>query len=121
MSRLQFDERRPFRVRRRRGIIDLHAEVRPTIDGGTARDLSCRGGGRGCPASRDIANTLGRRLQLPVKSIAPEEAQAYFGWLARFATLDLPASGEQTRKKLQWQPTGRGLIADLEELHLPDR
>ncbi|MDR3407681.1 MAG: SDR family oxidoreductase [Methylovirgula sp.] len=70
---------------------------------------------------KNIADTLGRRLQIPVKSIAPDEAQAYFGWLAMFAALDLPASSEQTRKKLKWQPTGPGLIADLEQLYIPDR
>jgi hypothetical protein len=32
--------------------------------------------------------------------------------------LDLPASSAQTRKKLGWQPTHRGLIADLEELRV---
>jgi nucleoside-diphosphate-sugar epimerase len=69
---------------------------------------------------RDIAQAIGRRLKLPVKSIAPEEAQAAFGWLAMFAGLDLPASSAQTRKKLGWEPTGPGLIADLERLALPD-
>ena len=68
--------------------------------------------------SVDIANALSQRLQLPVKSIAPDEAAAFFGWLAMFTTLDLPASSEQTRKKLGWQPTHRGLIADLEELQI---
>jgi nucleoside-diphosphate-sugar epimerase len=67
---------------------------------------------------RDIAEALGRRLKLPVKSIAPEEAQAYFGWLAMFAMHDLPASSEQTRRTLGWQPTGPGLIADLEQLRV---
>ncbi len=71
----------------------------------------------GVPAV-DIANTLGQRLKLPVKSIAPDEAQAFFGWLAMFTTLDMPASSEQTRRKLGWQPTHRGLIADLEELQI---
>jgi nucleoside-diphosphate-sugar epimerase len=69
-------------------------------------------------AARDIADTLGRRLQLPTKSITPEEAQAFFGWFAMFAGLDMPASSAQTRKKLGWQPKGRGLIADLEELQV---
>jgi nucleoside-diphosphate-sugar epimerase len=68
---------------------------------------------------RDIAEAIGRRLSLPVKSIAPEEAQVYFGWLARFAGLDMPASSAQTRAKLGWRPTGPGLIADLEQLRVP--
>jgi nucleoside-diphosphate-sugar epimerase len=67
---------------------------------------------------REIAEAIGRRLKLPVKSIAPEEAEAYFGWLAMFAKLDMPASSDQTRKKLGWQPTGPGLIADLEQLRV---
>jgi nucleoside-diphosphate-sugar epimerase len=65
---------------------------------------------------RAIAEVIGRRLSLPVKSIAAEEAQAFFGWLARFAGHDVPASSEQTRRKLGWRPTGPGLIADLEQL-----
>lgn len=72
-------------------------------------------------AVRDIAEAIGRRLGLPVRSVAPEEAQAYFGWLAMFAGLDLPASSAQTRKKLGWEPTGPSLIADLERLELADR
>lgn len=68
---------------------------------------------------REIAEAIGRRLSLPVKSIAPDEAEAYFGWLAMFAKLDMPASSERTREKLGWRPTGPGLIADLEQLSIP--
>jgi nucleoside-diphosphate-sugar epimerase len=67
---------------------------------------------------RDIAEAIGRRLKLPVKSIAPQEAPAYFGWLSMFAGHDMPASSEQTRRKLGWEPTGPGLIADLERLEV---
>jgi nucleoside-diphosphate-sugar epimerase len=67
---------------------------------------------------RDIAETLGRRLNLPVKSITPEEAPTYFGWLAMFAGHDVPASSAQTRAKLGWQPAGPGLLADLEQLEI---
>lgn len=70
---------------------------------------------------RDIAEALGRRLKLPVKSLAPEEAPAFFGWLAVFAGYDMPTSSEQTRRKLEWEPTGPGLIADLERLQGFDR
>jgi nucleoside-diphosphate-sugar epimerase len=70
---------------------------------------------------RDIAEAIGRRLKLPVKSIAPDEAQAYFGWLSMFAGYDMPASSAQTRRKLGWEPRGRGLIADLERLQVSNR
>lgn len=70
---------------------------------------------------RDIAEAIGRRLELPVKSVTPEEAQAFFGWLGMFVGSDMPASSALTRKKLGWQPTGPGLIADLEELNLNER
>ncbi len=69
-------------------------------------------------AMRDIAEAIGRRLKLPVRSISPEEAPAYFGWLAMFAGYDMPASSAQTRRKLGWEPTGPGLIADLEKLEV---
>ncbi len=49
---------------------------------------------------RDIAEVIGQHLKIPVKSTAPEEVEAYFGWLALFAGLHVPASSEQTRKKL---------------------
>jgi nucleoside-diphosphate-sugar epimerase len=65
---------------------------------------------------RDIAEAIGRRLDLPVASIAPEEAAVHFGWLAMFAGLDAPASSELTRQRLGWRPSGPGLIADLEQM-----
>ncbi|MDR3494038.1 MAG: SDR family oxidoreductase [Ancalomicrobiaceae bacterium] len=68
---------------------------------------------------RAIAEAVGRRLELPVKSIGPEDAPAYFGWLAMFAGYDLPASSAQTRQKLGWEPTGPSLIDDLARLQLP--
>jgi nucleoside-diphosphate-sugar epimerase len=67
---------------------------------------------------RDIAQVVARRLKLPIRSIAREEAEAFFGWLGMFAAHDMPASSEKTRKMLGWQPTGPGLIADLERLPL---
>lgn len=69
-------------------------------------------------AMRDIADVIGRRLELPVMSIMSEIAPDYFGWLATFAGLDMPASSAQTRRKLGWQPTGPSLIADLERLQI---
>ena len=71
-------------------------------------------------AMRDIAETIGRGLKLPVVSLSPEKAAAHFGWLAMFAGLDMPASSALTRQRLGWRPTGPGLIADLEQMHYPE-
>jgi nucleoside-diphosphate-sugar epimerase len=67
---------------------------------------------------RDIAETIGRRLNLPVKSIGKEEAQDYFGWLSLFAGRDMRASSAKTRQKLGWEPTGPTLLADLAQLQV---
>jgi nucleoside-diphosphate-sugar epimerase len=66
---------------------------------------------------REIAEVIGRHLDLPVASIAPEGAAAHFGLLGPFVGLDGPASSEQTRKLLGWQPTHPGLIRDLDSGH----
>jgi nucleoside-diphosphate-sugar epimerase len=65
---------------------------------------------------REIAEVIGRGLKVPVASIAPAEAQAHFGWLAMFSGIDMPASSALTRERLGWNPTGPGLIADLEQM-----
>lgn len=65
---------------------------------------------------REITEAIGRGLQVPVVSLSPEEAAAHFGWMSMFAGLDLPASSAITRAKLGWNPTGPGLIADLEHM-----
>lgn len=65
---------------------------------------------------RDIAETIGRGLKVPVISISPEEAPDYFGWWGSFAGADLLASSTITRKKLRWNPTGPALISDLEQM-----
>ncbi|MGR6974973.1 SDR family oxidoreductase [Streptomyces cynarae] len=68
-------------------------------------------------AFRDIAEVIGRHLNLPVVSVSGEEADAHFGWLAAMASTDNPASSDLTRKLLGWDPTHPTLIADLEEGH----
>ncbi len=66
--------------------------------------------------ARAIAEAIGRRIDVPVKSIAPEEAAEYFGWMAPLAAADLPASSALTRKRLGWNPLGPGLISDLDRV-----
>jgi nucleoside-diphosphate-sugar epimerase len=66
---------------------------------------------------REIAEVIGRRLDLPVVGKTPEEGAAHFGWIARFAGIDGPASSAQTQAQLGWRPTQPGLIADLDAEH----
>jgi nucleoside-diphosphate-sugar epimerase len=66
---------------------------------------------------REIADVIGRHLDLPVVSIAAEDAGEHFTWLAGFLGLDAPASSALTRERLGWQPMQPGLIADLDEGH----
>ncbi|HWF34732.1 MAG TPA: SDR family oxidoreductase [Solirubrobacteraceae bacterium] len=66
---------------------------------------------------RDIAEVIGRRLDVPVVSVSPEDAAEHFTWMAGFIGSDSPASSALTRELLHWQPTHPGLIADLEQGH----
>jgi nucleoside-diphosphate-sugar epimerase len=66
----------------------------------------------GVPA-RDIAEAIGRGLNIPVVSLSPGQASEHFGWLGMFIGLDMPASSALTREQLGWQPTHTGLVDDL--------
>ncbi len=68
-------------------------------------------------ATSDIAEVIGRHLDLPVVSISPDAAAEHFAWLADFFAIDSPASSALTRELLGWQPTHPGLIDDLDQGH----
>ncbi len=68
-------------------------------------------------AFRGIAGVIGRHLNVPVVSTMPEKAADHFGFLARFASLDVPASSARTQQLLGWRPTQPGLIEDLDRGH----
>jgi len=61
---------------------------------------------------RDIAAVIGRRLDLPVRSLPVEE----FGPFGPIFALDQPASSAHTRQVLGWVPSHPGQLADLERL-----
>lgn len=68
-------------------------------------------------ATREIAEVIGRHLNVPVVSIAPEDAAEHFDWMARFWALDAPASSALTQERLGWTPEHARLIEDLEQGH----
>jgi nucleoside-diphosphate-sugar epimerase len=67
-------------------------------------------------STKEIAEVVGKGLKVPVVSLTPEGAQGHFGWLALFVGRDSPASSAKTREQLRWEPTGPGMIADLENM-----
>lgn len=68
-------------------------------------------------AVRDIAEVIGRHLELPVIAVSPDEASDHFGFLGAIFSLDTPASSAQTKERLDWWPVQPGLLADLEKGH----
>jgi nucleoside-diphosphate-sugar epimerase len=66
--------------------------------------------------AKEIAEAIGRGLKLPVTSIPAEQAGQHFGFLGSFVGLDMPASSALTQQRLGWQPTGPGLLADLDAM-----
>jgi len=63
---------------------------------------------------RDVAGVISRRLDISVVSKTSEEAKNHFGWFARFAAADMPASSQQTRELLGWEPKQPALIQDID-------
>jgi nucleoside-diphosphate-sugar epimerase len=70
-------------------------------------------GDEGVPV-RDIAETIGRHLNLPARSLPVEEYEGIFVFLL---TRDQPASSAITQDLLGWKPTHPGLIEDIEQGH----
>ncbi|HEY1812492.1 MAG TPA: SDR family oxidoreductase [Kofleriaceae bacterium] len=66
---------------------------------------------------RQIAEAIGRGLDVPVASIAASEAAAQLGFLGAFVQINNPTSSAHTRELLRWRPTHAGLLADLAERH----
>jgi len=66
---------------------------------------------------RDVAEVIGRHLDVPVVTISSEDAGEHFGFLGLLLALDSPASSALTRELVGWQPTHVGLIDDLDQGH----
>ena len=64
-------------------------------------------------STRQIAESVGQGLGVPVISVPAADAGAHFGWIGAFFALDLPASSEATRERFQWTPSRPTLLEDL--------
>lgn len=63
--------------------------------------------------TRAIAEAIGDALGLPVTSIDPADAVDHFGFIGQFFGMEMSATSDETRKLLDWEPTGPGLLEDI--------
>ena len=63
---------------------------------------------------REIAEAIGRHLNLPSRSLQAEE---FGGMLVHILGTDMPASSTITQELLGWKPTHPGLVEDIEQGH----
>ncbi|MET0222675.1 MAG: SDR family oxidoreductase [Tardiphaga sp.] len=91
---------------------DVARLYRLALEQGTADAIYHAVGEEGVPM-RQVIELIGRALDVPVLSIGKEQASEYYGPLAMFAGLDMPASSALTQQWLGWTPEGIGLIADI--------
>ena len=102
----------PFGLNWRRLTRTLHSEFLHTS---TKRFVyyTLRDNGKGI-SFRDIAEMIGKKLNLPVQSIAKDDSKAQFGYLGALASYDMPEPSKETREILHWQPEYPSLLEDLE-------
>lgn len=92
--------------------MDVARLYRLALENGAADGIYHAVGEEGVPM-RQVVEVIGRALNVPVVSIKKEEAGDYYGPLAMFAGLDMPASSALTQQRLGWTPTEINLIADI--------
>jgi nucleoside-diphosphate-sugar epimerase len=95
---------------------DAASLARLAVEAAPAGSVLHAAGDEGVPF-RDIAEAIGRHLDIPTASVARDEAPEHFGFMANFVGLDSPASAAITRELLGWEPSGPSLLEDLDEGH----
>ncbi len=63
---------------------------------------------------REIAEVIGRHLNVPVVSVSVDAASEHFGWLGHFFSMDFSASSTLTQQRFGWHPVQLGLLADID-------
>jgi nucleoside-diphosphate-sugar epimerase len=97
-------------------VLDAGRLVRLTAESAPAATIVHAVAERGV-ATREIAEAIGRALDLPVSSIPRDQAGEHFSWMGQFFGTGMPASSAITRELLGWEPIQPGLIADLDAGH----
>ena len=66
---------------------------------------------------REIAEAIGKRLELPVTSIPMDVLMlpGYYGQFSSLVTMDLPTTSDVTRETLGWNPVQPTLFDDLDD------
>ncbi|SHK60618.1 SDR family oxidoreductase [Epilithonimonas mollis] len=64
---------------------------------------------------KEFAELIGEKLDIPVKSLTPEEASEYFTWMTFFVVADCPATNVKTQEKLGWEPHERSFVEELNQ------
>lgn len=64
---------------------------------------------------KEFAELIGEKLDIPVKSLTPEEASEYFTWMTFFVVADCPATSVKTQEKLGWEPHERSFVEELNQ------
>ena len=96
-------------------LLDTARLYRLALEKGVAGARYHAIGEEGVPL-REIADAIGRGLNVPVVAKSPEEAAGHFGALGYFVGADGRASSAQTQERLGWRPTGPELLSDLENM-----
>lgn len=64
---------------------------------------------------KEFAEYIGEKLNIPVKSFSKEEAQQYFTWMTYFVQENCPAISTQTQETLNWNPSEKSFIEQLDQ------
>ncbi len=93
--------------------LDVARLYRLALEKGKAGDKFHGVGDEGIP-TREIAEVIGRRLNVPAVSKTPEDVATMLGFIGVVLAMDGLSSSKRTQEALGWRPTEPGLIHDLE-------
>jgi nucleoside-diphosphate-sugar epimerase len=93
--------------------LDAARLYRLALEKGTAGGRYHGVGDEGVPTG-DIAEVIGKRLNVPALSKSAEEVAAALGFVGQVFAMGAAASAKLTQERLGWRPMEKGLIADLE-------